>query len=182
MNKLFKILGLLMGLAFFATACIPPVLDVARAAPAAASYQVTLGKSVSDRSVADFIAGNGCTQSGAFQLCPPAGLALWTDEHRIVKAAYLYLDNAEGFAPYKGALPLGLIQNDTMADVEYKLGQPREPHAPQAGWEPGLPDEGGSPDRMHYWAVYKRFGLTVIYDSPSRNDKNANIHAILVNR
>jgi hypothetical protein len=182
MNKLFKTLSLLAVLALFAAACIPPVVDVARAAPAEASCQTLLGKSVSEKSVADFITGNRCTQSGAFQLCRPAGLALWTDEHTIVKAAYLYLDSSEGFAPYTGALPLGLIQNYTRADVEYKLGQPREPHAPQAGWEPGLPDEGGSPDRMHYWAVYKRFGLTVIYDSPSPNDKNANIHAIVVNR
>ncbi len=182
MNKLFKILSLLAALAFVATACIPPVVDVAQAAPAEASYQAMLGKPVSDQSVADFLAGNRCTQAGAFQICQPAGLALWTDEDRIVKTVYLHLDNSEGFASYRGALPLGLIQNDTMADVECKLGQPKELHAPQAGWEPGLPDEGGSPDRMHYWAVYKRFGLTVIYDSPSPNDKNANIHAIVVNR
>ncbi|HSL45014.1 MAG TPA: hypothetical protein VK897_16400 [Anaerolineales bacterium] len=182
MNKLFKSLSLLAVIAFFAAACIPPVVDVARAAPAQPSYQTTLGKSVRDKTVSDFIASNSCTQAGAFQLCQPAGLALWTDENRIVKAAYLYLENSEGFAPYKGVLPLGLVQNDTMADVEQKMGQPRVPHAPQAGWEPGLPDYGNSPDRMHYWAVYKRFGMTVIYNSPSANDKNATIHTIIVNK
>jgi hypothetical protein len=43
-----------------------------------------------------------------------------------------------------------------------------------------LPDEGGSPDRIHYWAVYKRFGVTIVYYSPVPSDKNASIHAILV--
>src|SRR5688500_15213411 len=78
-------------------------------------------------------------------------------------------------------LPYGLTAQDTMASVEQKLGQPRVIYAPQAGWEPGLPDEGGSPDHAHYWAIYKRFGLTIIYNSPSPNDKGATIHAIRVN-
>ncbi|HUF00758.1 MAG TPA: hypothetical protein VMN99_16005 [Anaerolineales bacterium] len=43
------------------------------------------------------------------------------------------------------ALPYGLTMQDTMAAVEHRLGQPRVVYAPQAGWEPGLPDEGGSP-------------------------------------
>ena len=77
-------------------------------------------------------------------------------------------------------LPYGLIMQDTMASVEQKLGQPKEVHALQAGWEPGLPDEGRSPDHLYYWAIYKRFGLTIVYNSPSANDKNATIHDILV--
>ena len=76
------------------------------------------------------------------------------------------------------ALPYGLSMRDTMRSVEHKFGYPRVNHAPQAGWEPGLPDEGGSPDHIHYWAIYKRFGFTIIYDSPSPNDKNAAIYAI----
>ena len=82
----------------------------------------------------------------------------------------------EAIAP----LPYGLTAQDTRATVEQKLGHPRVVYAPQAGWEPGLPDEGGSPDHIHYWAIYKRFGLTVIYNSPSPNDKSATIHAIRV--
>jgi hypothetical protein len=77
------------------------------------------------------------------------------------------------------ALPYGLTLQDTMATVEQRLGQPRVVHAPQAGREPGLPDEGGSPDRMHYWAIYRRFGLIVVYDTPSPQDKGAGIHTIL---
>jgi hypothetical protein len=79
-------------------------------------------------------------------------------------------------------LPYGLSMRDTMATVEQKLGQPRVTYAPQAGWELGLPDEGGSPDHKHYWAIYKRFGLTIVYDSPSPDDKGATIYAIRVNR
>jgi hypothetical protein len=78
-------------------------------------------------------------------------------------------------------LPYGLTAQDTMASVEYKLGQPVEIHAPQAGWKPGLPDEGFSPDHAHYWAIYRRFGLTVVYNTPSASDKNATIYAIYVN-
>lgn len=182
MNKLFKTLSLLAAIAFLATACIPPVMDVAQAAPAEVDYEAALGKPVSDQTVADFIASNRCAPASSFQLCPDAGLALWADEDQIVKSAYLALDDSADFASYKGRLPMGLARNDTMADVEQKFGQPRVSQAPQAGWEPGLPDRGTSPDHIHYWAVYERFGVTIIYNSPSANDKNATIHAILVNQ
>jgi len=80
------------------------------------------------------------------------------------------------------SLPFNLEMQDTMAAVEQKFGQPMVAGIPQAGWEAGLPDEGGSPDHVHYWAVYKRFGVTVVYNSPFASDKNATIHAILVNK
>ena len=79
------------------------------------------------------------------------------------------------------ALPYGLSMQDTMASVEQKLGQPRVASALQAGWEAGLPDRSGSPDHMHYWAMYDRFGLTVVYNTPSASDKSASIYAIYVN-
>jgi hypothetical protein len=78
-------------------------------------------------------------------------------------------------------LPYGLTMRDTRATVEERFGYPRVTYAPQAGWEPGLPDEGGSPDHMTYWAIYRRFGVIVIYNSPSPDDKNATIRSILVN-
>ncbi|HSL27957.1 MAG TPA: hypothetical protein VK900_02055 [Anaerolineales bacterium] len=185
MNTFFKTLSLLAILAFSA-ACgvvdIPPMLDVAQAAPAEAGYQITLGKSMSDRTVADFIAGNSCHASGSFQLCPSAGLALWADDERVVETAYLYIASSGNFVPYRGELPLGLERTDTMMDIEEKLGQPVVVYAPQAGWEPGLPDESSAPDRIHYRAVYSRFGITILYNSPSPKDKNTGIHAILVSR
>lgn len=181
MNKYFKTLSFLAAMAFLAAACAPSAMDAAQAAPVDVTYEATLGRSLSDQSVADFIASNNCAPAGSFQLCQPAGLALWTDADQTVKIVYLYVSNAKGFAPFKGELPLGLAAADTMADVEEKLGQPKEVHAPQAGWTPGLPDEGGSPDRTHYWAVYNRFGITIVYNSPVPSDKNASIQAILVN-
>jgi hypothetical protein len=45
----------------------------------------------------------------------------------------------------------------------------------------GLPDEGSSPDRMHYWAVYKRLNITIVYNSPLA-DEDAYIYAILVTK
>jgi hypothetical protein len=181
MNKLFKTLSLLAAMALFAIACSPQIAQAAPPAPAAVGYQAMLGKSVSDQAVADFIAGN-CTPSGSLQICHPAGLALWTDKNQVVRLASLYLDNSDGFATYKGELPLGLASNDTMADVEYKLGGLKEIHAPQAGWEPGRPDEGFSRDLTYYWAIYRRFGMTVIYNTPAANDKDATIHAILISK
>ena len=182
MNKFFKTLHLLAAIAFLVTACIPPVVDVAQAAPAEVGYQAVLGKSLSDQNVADFIASNNCVQTGAFQLCRTAGVALWMDSDQIVRSAYLYLDNSDGFSAYRGELPMKLEASDTMADVEQKFSYPRDAHMLSGPWEPGLPDEGFSPDHVHYWAIYKRFDLTVIYNTPDLNDKNATIHAILTRR
>src|SRR5688500_12662448 len=125
MNKLFKPLTILVAIAFFATACGAQIAQAAEPAPAVVGYQAMLGKSVSDQAVADFIASN-CTPMGSLQYCQPAGLALWTDANQVVRLAYLYLDNSDGFTAYKGELPLGLAQNDTMADVERKLGGLKE--------------------------------------------------------
>lgn len=179
MNKLFKTLSFLAAVVFLVTAFIPSVVEVARAAPAEVSYRAVLGKSLGDQAVADFIASNDCKRSGAFTLCPRAGVAFWANKDRIIKTAYLYVSSANGFAAYKGDLPMNLEAGDTMSDVEIKMGQFRVPHAPQAGWDPGLPDEGSTPDHAHYWAIYHRFAFTVIYSSPDPADKNASIYAIL---
>jgi len=181
MNKLFTTLSIFVAIALFTTAYGAQIAQAAEPAPVAVGYHAILGKSVSDQAVADFIASN-CTQSGSFQYCQPAGLALWTDTNRIVRLVYLYINNAEGLATYKGELPLGLTPNDTMADVEYKLGGLIDVHASQAGWEPGLPDESRTPDYAHSWAVYKRFGVTIVYNSPSATNKSAAIYTIVVSK
>jgi len=152
-----------------------------------ASYQAVLGKTLNDKAVADFISSNNCspevrTLSGQLRLCKEAGMALWIDSHQMINTVYLAINNANDFADYKGELPFTVTAHDTMAMVEQKLGQPVEIHAPQAGWLPRLPDEGSTPDHIHYWAINKEFGLTVIYNSPSPNDKGATIYAILVTK
>ena len=185
MNKFFNTLSTLAAIALFSTACGAQVVQAQpeeRVVPKIVTYDAVLGKSVNAKDVADFIASNNCTSSGQFQLCQSIGLALWTDADQTVQTAYLYISNSDNFTAYRGELPLGLASVDTMATVEQKLGQPKIDHAPQTGWQVGLPDEGGSPDYIHYWAIYQRFGVTVVYNSPSANDKGATIHAILISK
>jgi hypothetical protein len=185
MNKSFPILSIFAAIALFVTAFGALVFQAqtaAQAAPKTAAYEAVLGKSLNEKAVTQFIATNHCVSTGQFQLCKNIGMALWLDSDQTVKSVYLYPSSVDGFTAYKGAIPFGLASNDTMAAIEQKFGQPKVQHAPQAGWEPGLPDEGRSPDHIHYWAVYKRFGVTVVYNSPSAADKNATIHSILVNK
>jgi hypothetical protein len=183
MNKLIKTLSLLAAIAFFATACIPSVVDIAQAAPAEViSYQAVLGKPLGDQEVADFIVRNNCSSAAQFQLCRSAGMTLWIDSNQKVESVFLYSDDSDGFTAYQGQLPFGLTFTDAMEMVEQKLGYPVEIHAPQAGWVPRLPDQGVTPDHFRYVATYEQFGLTVIYNTPSANDKNATIYAILVNK
>jgi hypothetical protein len=185
MNKRFQILITFAAIALFATtfgALVVQAQSSERAVPEAAAYEAVLGKSLTDTDVADFIASIRCSSTGPFQLCNAAGMALLIGEGQKVETVYLYPNTIADFAAYKGTLPLGLSSIDTIAIVEDKFGQPKVEHAPQAGWEPGLPDESGTPDHIHYWAVYKRFGVTIIYNSPSATDKGATIHAILVSK
>lgn len=179
MNKLFKTLSFLAVLALFATAC---GAQAVQAVGSATSYQAVLGKPLNDKDVADFIASNNCSAASSFQLCKDVGVSLWLDSDQMVRSVYLYPTRTDGFTAYKGELPLDLASNDTMATVEQKFGQPKVEHAWQAGLESGLPDEGLTPDHSHYWAIYKRFGVAIIYNSPSANDKSATIYAILVTK
>ena len=175
MNNLFKIRSVLALMTLFMTAC---VAQGAQAEPATvdpmatASYQVVLGKSLNDKDVADFIARNQCVNATQFQVCKEAGIAFWLDADQIVKTVYLYLNNAEGFAAYKGELPFGLKFYDNLGAVEYKLKERGVGNA-------GLPDEAATPDHLHYWAMYKQVGVTIIYNTPYP-DEDATIHAILV--
>jgi len=185
MNNRYPILSIFVAIVLFVTAFGALVVQAQsseRTAPAAASYEAVLGKSLDDTDVADFIASNRCAGTGQFQLCNPAGMALLIGEGQKVETVYLYPNTTADFAAYKGNLPLGLSAKDTMASVEDKFGQPKVQHAPQAGWEPGLPDQSGSPDHTHYWAIYKRFGVTVVYNSPSATDKGATIYSILISK
>jgi hypothetical protein len=187
MNKSLPILTLwvFIAVALFAIAFGALVVQAGpavQAAPNAAAYEAVLGKSLSDQGVADFIASNRCSGAGQFQSCNAAGLALWIGQDQKIETVYLYPNKIAGFGVYTGKLPLGLSARDTMVSVEDRFGQPKVQHAPQAGWEPGLPDESGTPDHIHYWAIYKRFGLTIIYNSPSAMDKGASIYAILVSK
>ena len=147
----------------------------------AASYQTVLGKSLSDKDVADFMALNNCSSAAQFQVCRDAGMAFWIDPDQIVDTVYLYSRNAEGFRKFKGKLPFGLTFYDPMWQVEQKLSNLNEDDTSQVSWNAGLPDEASSPDHIHYWAVYKEIGLTIIYNSPGA-DEDAYIYAILLSK
>lgn len=183
MNKNFTILSIvavLFAVAF--SALVVQAQPAEKVAPEAAVYEAVLGKSLNDQNVTDFITSNACSGSGQFLLCSAAGVALQIGQGQKIDTVYLYPSKTNTFGAYRGALPLSLLASDTMAIVEEKFGQPEVTHAPQAGWELGLPDQSGTPDYVHYWAFYERFGLTIIYNSPSATDKGATIHAILVSK
>jgi hypothetical protein len=140
-----------------------------------ASYVNLLGKSLTDRAVADFIVSNNCSSAAQFQLCEAAGVALLINLKQIVQTVYLYLNNTEGFGPYQGELPFGLKFYDTMGAVEYKLRRKGVGRA-------GLPDSGDTPDHLRYQANYQQVGMTIIYNSPSAEDEDATVYAILVSQ
>jgi hypothetical protein len=175
MNKFFKTFSLLAVITIFVTACGARVAQPRPKEPTAPKdviYQDVLGKPLNDEAVADFVAENTCSSANQFLLCNSIGMALWTDSNEVVETVYLYLNNAEGFAPYKGELPFGLKFYDNLAAVEYKLDR-------QGLGNRGLPDEEAVPDHMHYQATYHEAGLTIIYNYPFP-DEDATIYAIVV--
>ena len=175
MNKFFKNLSIFATLALFATACGAQTVQD-QSEEKGAAYQATLGKSLNDEDVVNFITSNNCSPVSQFQLCSEAGIALWSDANQIVKMVYLYSGNTDGITRYQGDLPFGLSFYDPMWRVEEKL---RDLDSDDALRQAGLPEEGSSPDHFHYWAVYKRLGMTVIYNSPAA-DQDAYIYAILL--
>jgi len=107
-------------------------------------------------------------------------MAFWINPNQIVDTVYLYSRNAEGFRKFKGKLPFGLTFYDPMWQVEQKLSNRNEDDQ-ATFWNAGLPGEDSSPDHIHYWAVYKELGMTVIYNSPGA-DEDAYIYAILLSK
>ena len=177
MNPLTKIVTICIALLLLMSGCslqaVYPQPKV-QAAVRETVYEDMLGKSVTDRFIADFLASNHCTGENQFRLCMETGLALWLDANQVVETVYLYVNNWDGFAPYKGELPFGLKFYDTMGAVEYKLKR-------QGVGIAGRPDYGQTPDYMHYRAVYKQAGMTVIYNSPFV-DEDATIYAVLIHK
>ena len=180
MEKMFRhiILGFIMCLTSACTAQVESKSGGSNRE--GASYAALLGKSVADPVVADFISRNNCSSLDRNILCGMAGMMLWLNPDQKVNSIFLYAAGVDGFNKYRGQLPLGLTFYDPMWKVEEKLGHLNADEISQSGLMGGLPDEGSSPDHFHYWAVYKRFGMTVIYNSPFA-DEDAYIYAILVN-
>jgi hypothetical protein len=179
-NKpLYRYPGVFTIIMLFITACSAQSIPVQTQTEEPALYETVLDKSLTDKAVADFITRNSCSSTNEFELCQDAGMAFWLDTNQIIKTVYMYAGNADGFKQYRGKLPFGLSFYDPMWKVEDKLKDPSADEKLHSAWKAGLPDQGDSPDHVHYWAVYKRLGLTVIYNSASA-DKDAYIYAVLV--
>jgi hypothetical protein len=182
MNQLFKILGLIV-FTLVTTSCSTRFLRTDPSDQTAAKvplYKEMLGKSLTDKEVAEFIANNHCSVTMPYVYCKEVGIDLLVDSDQIVVSVFLYLNKAPGFVPnegdytpYKGELPFGLKFYDTLEAVEHKLKQ-------QGVGNEGLPDSGIIPDHMRYVATYNEEGITIIYNSD--RDEDPMIHAILVNR
>jgi hypothetical protein len=185
MKKRFQTLKALIVIALFTTACGTQSVRAKAAEQTAgkmAPYEIVLGESLTDPVVADFLASNNCSSTLQFRLCKDVGMALLLDSNQVVETVFLYLNKAPGFlgyeedfTPYKGELPLGLKFYDTMGAAVYKLNR-------QGVGEAGLPDSTGTPDHTRYMAIYKKAGITIIYNAQSAEDEDATIYAILVSK
>lgn len=177
MSTRFNVFSILIAISLLISGCgaLPAqIRQEERAVSKAPVYESILGKSLNDDVVTDFITGNSCSRVEQFLLCKTVGMALWTDSNQVVETVYLYLNNADGFAPYEGELPFGLKFYDNLGAVEYKLNR-------QGLGNAGLPDLAAVPDHMHYRATYHQAGLTILYNSPFP-DEDATIYAILLSR
>ena len=182
MNTLMKTLIFLAVLSLLISACGGQNVHAEPAdSVTAISYRAVLGKSLNDKDVADFIVSNNCSPAAEYQLCKDVGIAFWIDAKQIVNMVYLYAGNAGDFRRYRGQLPFGLSFYDPKWRVEEKIRELNtdDSLSLQETWQAGLPDEEYSPDHMRYWAFYKRYGMTVIYNSPG-DDEDAYIYAIVI--
>ncbi len=177
MDALRKLCGLLASIPLLLSACAAQPAQAAKedsARQTDAVYALMLGKSVTDPAVADFLTRNHCDSVDQFRICKETGMALWLASDQTVETVYLYVNNSDGFEPYKGDLPFGLRFYDTMGAVEYKLQNQEVGNA-------GRPDTGVTPDHMYYRAIYKEASMTIIYNAPAA-DEDATIRAILMSK
>jgi hypothetical protein len=93
---LFKLIRVLVLLMLFLTACAPQPQSKQKVSQPV-DYRVFLGKSLTDKDVADFIVGNNCSSAGQYQLCKYRGLAFWISTDQILNRVYLYSGNSDGF-------------------------------------------------------------------------------------
>jgi hypothetical protein len=169
MRKLYWCLFTLVLLAFSMTAC---AAQSVQAASKPAPYEGLLGKSLTDQDVSGFIAANHCSSVEELRHCKEIGVVLGANSDLVVQTVFLYLENTDGFTAFQGELPFGLRRGDSRETVETKLKEQRV--------GTGMANEEGLFDRTHCWATYYAAGMTIIYNSPSAHDKNATMHAIIV--
>jgi hypothetical protein len=175
MNKLFNTFSILAAIALFSTGCAAQVVRAQpqdQAPSKAAPYEALLGKALTDPGVAGFIVSNKCSSAGQFQFCKEIGMTLGVNSNQVVETVFLYLEDADGFKAYQGELPFALKLNGSRETVEAKLKEQRV--------GTGIANEEGLFDHTHCWATYYAAGMTIIYNSPSADDRNATMHAMIV--
>ena len=172
MNTLARVFYIFSAISLVLNGCAALPAQARQEKPKAAVYETIIGKSLTDKVVADFISSNNCSSADQFWICTSMGMALWIDSNQVVETVYLYLNKTDDFKPYKGELPYGLKFYDSLGAVEYKLRR-------RGVGNGGLPDIGVTPDHLHYRAIYQEAGLTIIYNEPFP-DEDATIYAILV--
>jgi hypothetical protein len=169
MSKLYWYCLTLVVSALFITSCSAQSVQ---AASKPAPYEALLGQALTDQPLIDFIATNDCSAVEQLRLCHETGLALGLDSNGVVETIFLYLEDTDGFTAYQRELPFRLKTNDSREVVETKLKEQRV--------GTGTANEEGLFDRTHCWATYYAAGMTIIYNSPSADDRNATMHAIIV--
>lgn len=172
MYKLYRYLCSLAVITIFISSCTTQFDQTDRPIPEPAHYNDLLGKSLNDDEILSLIDTYHCTPETGLQICKGAGMALWLGPKQIVNRIVLYLYNDDGYVPYTGELPFGLKFYDTLEAVEFKLER-------QGLDSDGLPDETGTPDHTHYWAIYSQLDMIIIYNSYFA-DEAATIYAIVV--
>ena len=182
MNKNYPLFSIVVVIVLFAIAFGTLVVQaehLERPASLVPNYHRMVGQSLADKAVADFIAANHCTSANQYQLCEATGIALAMNGDRTIKTLVLFPGRTNGFAAFRGELPLNLRWNDSLASVNRKLGvSPDETFLQEAG----LPNESGIPENIRLWAVYEEAGVTVIYNTLSADSQSASIHAILITK
>lgn len=176
MSKLSKRLFPFIAILLFLSACSPQKVRTSQPAQKSFPYMDLFGSSLNDQALTDLLTTNHCVHATQFEFCKEIGLAFWLDSGQRVREIYLYLNNTDGFAPYRGELPLGLKFYDTLGAVDYKM---RSMESESSTTVNAVNYEGSSPDHIHYWIHYKPYGVTVIYNSPFA-DEDATIYAVVV--
>jgi hypothetical protein len=177
MGQLYRYACLLAAMVFFITACNARSIQRERAGEDVSKSLISdmyMGKSLTENAIADFLVVHQCHRLNQFQICEEMGMALETSADQVIETVFIYLKNIDGFSAYTGELPFGLESSDTRETVESKFRQQRV--------GTGTPNERGLLDRTHSWATYYSAGMTIIYESPSADDRSAKMHAILVTR
>ena len=99
-------------------------------------WEETLGRDISDSSVAAWTRGCGMDAPEVRNLCREEGWELHLDPQMRVMRVVLYPGEDNGtIATFSDALPSGLTWGDTLSDIGEKLGQPT---ALGGGWGIGM--------------------------------------------